>query len=179
MKPSDTLPRFDKYLKQRGLTLEAIATGGAVLALLGIIQRGTRDFDLIEPELPPEIREAAATFAESLRQRGDILRDDWLNNGLASLGPLLPEEWRNRLQPIFQGEALRLWALGRPELLLSKLFALCDRALDLGDCLALRPSVEELSRAEAWIAAQDPHPDWPAHVRATLQDLARRLGDGV
>jgi hypothetical protein len=33
--------------------------------------------------------------------------------------------------------------------------------------------------AEAWIAPQDLNPDWPRHVRATLQDLARRLGHGV
>ena len=76
-------------------------------------------------------------------------------------------------------EAIQLWTLGRPELLLSKLFALCDRGLDLGDCLALAPSAEELARSKAWIAAQDLHPDWPTHVRATLEDLARRLGHGL
>ena len=49
----------------------------------------------------------------------------------------------------------------------------------LFDCLALRPDPEELAWAEAWIAPQDLNPDWPRHVRATLQDLARRLGHGV
>jgi hypothetical protein len=45
--------------------------------------------------------------------------------------------------------------------------------------LALRPDPGELAWAEAWIAPQDLNPDWPRHVRATLQDLARRLGHGV
>ncbi|WP_257313875.1 DUF6036 family nucleotidyltransferase [Geothrix fuzhouensis] len=179
MKPTETIPLFDAFLANRGLKLEAIATGGAALALLRIINRETRDCDLIEPELSAEVLAAAAAFAEALRESGEILRDDWLNNGPASLGELLPEGWRGRLQPIYQGRALRLWTLGRPELLLSKLFALCDRGLDLGDCLALCPSPEELVQAETWIADQDLHPDWPAHVRATLQDLAGRLGHGL
>lgn len=179
MKPTDTLPQFDQFLKTRGLRLEAIATGGSALALMGVIQRETRDCDLIEPELSREIQAASTAFAEALRDCGEILRDDWLNNGPASLGPLLPAGWRHRIQPIFEGEALRLWALGRPELILSKLFALCDRGLDLGDCLALRPSMEELAEAVPWLAAQDQHPDWPAHVKATMSDLARRLGHGL
>jgi hypothetical protein len=179
MKPSEIIPRFDAYLEERGLALEAIATGGSALALLGIIQRETRDCDLIEPELSSAIREASRAFAAELREQGGILRDDWLNNGPASLGPLLPEGWKTRLQIIHQGKALQLWSLGRPELLLAKLRALCDRGLDLGDCLALAPSAAELRQAAAWIATQDLNPEWPAHVEATLSDLARRLGHGL
>lgn len=179
MKPTELIPRFDAFLAERGLALEAIATGGAALALLGIIHRETRDCDLIEPELSPALLDASGAFAAGLRAEGEILRDDWLNNGPASLAPLLPEGWRDRLQLLYQGDALRLWCLGRSELLLSKLFALCDRGLDLGDCIALAPDVDELSRSEAWIAAQDQHPGWPAHVRTTFEDLARRLGHGL
>ncbi len=179
MQPTETLPRFDALLAARGLRLEAVVTGGAALALLGIISRGTRDVDLIEPELSRSVLEASKTFAEELRSAGDTLRDDWLNNGPASLAPLLPEGWRGRLQLVFEGQAVRLWALGRPELLLTKLFALCDRGLDLGDCLALGPNPDELARAEVWVATQDLHPEWPTHVQVTFQDLARRLGHGL
>lgn len=179
MNPREIIPQFDRFLAERGLTLEAIATGGAALALLGIITRETRDCDLLEPKLSAGVLEASHAFASGLRAQGEVLRDDWLNNGPASLAPLLPEDWRNRLQLIHQGEAIRLWTLGRPELLLSKLFALCDRGLDLSDCLALKPDTEELVQAKAWITVQDLNPDWPTHVHATLQDLARRLGHGV
>jgi hypothetical protein len=179
MNPNEIIPRFDAYLAGRGLTLEAVATGGAALSLLGIINRETRDCDLIEPELTDELLEAAMAFAGRLRDRGEILRDDWLNNGPASLGPLLPPGWKDRLQLIHQGKAIRLWSLGRPELLLAKLWALCDRGLDLSDCLALGPSVEELAQAQAWIVVQDQNPEWPDHVRTTLRDLARRLGHGL
>lgn len=179
MKPAKIIPQFDTFLAERGLTLEAIATGGAALALLGIISRETRDCDLIEPELTAVLVDASIAFALEVREQGEILRDDWLNNGPATLAPLLPVGWRSRLQVVHQGKSIRLWCLGRPELLLSKLFALCDRGLDLGDCLALRPSEAELAVAEPWVAAQDQHPDWPTHVHTTLEDLARRLGHGL
>lgn len=179
MIPAQILPMFDAFLSERGLRLEAVATGGAALALLGIVQRETRDFDVIEPDLPEAVQEAAQAFAAMVREQGIVLRDDWLNNGPSSLAPLLPEGWRYRLQPIFVGKALNLWSLGRPEFLLVKLWALCDRAMDLQDCVALAPTPEELRAAAAWISTQDLHPDWPAHVHSTLEDLARRLGHGL
>ncbi|MCG5055450.1 MAG: hypothetical protein KA712_20990 [Myxococcales bacterium] len=50
--------------------------------------------------------------------------DDWLNNGPMQLSDVLPTGWRERVQPIFQGQVLALSTLGRPDLLKSKLFAL-------------------------------------------------------
>jgi hypothetical protein len=92
---------------------------------------------------------------------------------------VLPEGWPERLVEVFRGEALLLRTLGRGDLLKTKLFALCDRSLDLGDCLALRPSADELREARPWLEQQDGHPDWPAHVADTLEDLGRRLGHVV
>jgi hypothetical protein len=62
---------------------------------------------------------------------------------------------------------------------MSKVFALCDRGIDLNDCVALAPSTEELAAIEPWLSDQDANPDWPAHVRATLADLGRRVNHGV
>ncbi len=73
---------------------------------------------------------------------------------------------------------LVLRSLHRADLLKSKLFALCDRGLDLPDCLALAPTPAEPAEAVAWLEPQDLNPHWPAHVRSTLGDLARRLGHG-
>lgn len=79
---------------------------------------------------------------------------------------------------MFEGEAITLRCLGRPDLLKSKLFALCDRAIDLADCLALKPTAEELADALPWALGQDTNPGWPDHVRETFEDLGRRLGHG-
>lgn len=179
MKPSETIARFDAFLASEGLTLEAVVVGGTALALTGVISRETRDCDVLEPSLPEEVLSAARRFAALIRSEGGVLRDDWLNNGPASLASILPPEWRSRLQPAFKGKVIVLHTLAREDLLKTKLFALCDRGLDLQDCLALGPTADELAGALPWLEQQDLNPDWPAHVRATVADLGRRRGHGL
>lgn len=96
-----------------------------------------------------------------------------------SWGDVLPAGWRSRTVVVFSGRAITLRTLSRLDLLHTKLFALCDRGLDLGDCLALRPTQDELDQVAPWLEARDEHPGWPTHVRTTLADLARRLGHAV
>ncbi len=176
MKPLETLAAFDHYLAARALRLEGVVIGGTALNLLGIVSRTTRDCDLLLPPLSAAVVEAARAFAAERRGQDEALADDWLNNGPAALVGQLPKGWESRLQLVFSGQALELQCLGRQELLFSKLFALCDRSIDLGDCLALAPSAEELRTQLPLLEPQDENPEWPAHVRATLADLARRLG---
>ena len=80
---------------------------------------------------------------------------------------------------MFRGNAIELHTLGRSDLLKAKVFALCNRGFDLPDCLALRPTMKELAELLPWLEVRDLHPGWPAHVRATVADLGRRLGHGV
>jgi hypothetical protein len=176
MRPRETLTAFDRYLAGRRLRLEAVVIGGAALNLLGLVSRPTKDCDILHPALPHEIQEAARAFATQMRSRGDALGDDWLNNGPASLAQHLPPGWQGRLQTVFSGQALLLRCLGRDDLIRSKLFAMCDRGIDLGDCVALAPTADELATILPWLEQQDANPDWPVHARATVADLARRLG---
>jgi hypothetical protein len=174
-----TIAEFDKFLKTRNLSFEAVIIGGAALALLGIISRQTRDCDILDPLLPAEIENAAKEFALSVRQSGEILSDNWLNHEPSSLSKLLPNGWQKNLQIVFNGEALILHTLGRSDLLRTKLFALCDRGTDLADCIALKPSLNEIEEVISWIEAQDTNPDWPRHVISVLTDLGSRLGYGI
>lgn len=178
MDPRTTLAAFDRYLADRGLALDAVVVGGAALNLLGVITRQTRDCDILHPLLPEAVVAAARAFAAEVTTAGGKLKEDWLNNGPSSLAPLLPAGWALRLQDAFRGQVLILRSLHRSDLVKSKLFALCDRGLDLQDCLALAPTPAELAEATVWLDPQDLNPGWPAHVRATLADLARRLGHG-
>jgi hypothetical protein len=179
MLPRPTIEAFDRHLVALGLSLEAVVVGGSALALLGVTTRQTRDFDILAPKLPPRIADAARDFAREQRRLGLELIDEWLNNGPMQLGDVLPEGWKQRLQPAFEGRALILKSLGRADLLKTKLFALCDRGTDLPDCVALAPTAEEVAEALPWLSEQDGNPDWPAHVRATIVELQRRLGHGV
>ena len=179
MKPKETIERFDGFLAARGLELDAVVVGGVALALLGVTSRQTRDCDVLDPEIPPDIADAAREFAIAVRAAGEALDDGWLNNGPSSLAGLLPEGWRSRTERVFSGKALLLRSLGRTDLLMTKLFALCDRGIDLQDCVALNPTAEEMTEVLDWLIRQDLHPGWPAHVRSTLADLARRLGHAL
>lgn len=80
---------------------------------------------------------------------------------------------------LFRGKALTLRALGRTDLLKTKLFAFCDRRTDLDDCIALAPTAAELDEALPWVEYQDANELWPAHVRDMFVELSRRLGHGV
>ncbi|MEN9580940.1 MAG: hypothetical protein RJA70_3949 [Pseudomonadota bacterium] len=179
MLPRPTIQAFDRHVLGLGLRFEGVVIGGSALGLMGVIQRPTRDFDILVPELPPAIISAARDFAKAQRQAGVDLQDDWLNNGPIQLGEILPAGWRARVQRIFDGQAVVLSTLGRADLLKSKLFALCDRGTDLPDCIALAPTAEELAECMPWLELQDGNKLWPAHARATVADLARRLGHGV
>ncbi len=178
MNPLNIIQQFDAFLASRNHKFQAIIIGGTALNLLGVIERQTKDCDVLEPAIPPSVTQLAAEFAALLRNKGEQLGDDWFNNGPRSLIDVLPSGWMARTQTIFSGHALKLEALGREDLLKSKVFALCDRAIDLVDCVALAPTAEELQTLLPWLEQQDGNPDWPQHVRAILKDLARRLGNG-
>lgn len=179
MTPRLTIEAFDRHLAGLDLRFEAVVIGGSALVLMGVISRLTRDVDILSPALPEAIVTAARDFARAQRQGGDDLADDWLNNGPMQLGDVLPLGWRERLAPLFEGEALRFKTLGRADLLKSKLFALCDRGTDLEDCIALAPTALELAESVAWLVRQDGNERWPAHVGETLRTLGKRLGHGV
>ena len=172
MKPTEIIPAFDKYLSARNLQFEAIAIGGTALSLLGVISRETRDCDILSPDIPEEILEASRSFAKSIKGV-DV---QWLNNGPSSLLKVLPKDWNARVQPLFEGKNLTLFTLGRPDLLKTKFFALCDRDIDLDDCILLAPSKEELRVSIEWVKEQDANPNWPERVDIVLNDLAKRLG---
>ena len=179
MDPRTTLEAFDRFLAERQLALDAVVIGGTALNLLGVIDRATRDCDILHPSLPAEVVAASVAFAALVRRAGGILAEDWLNNGPSSLTRHLKEGWELRIQAAFAGSAITLRSLGRLDFLCAKLWALCDRGIDLGDCIALAPTEAELAEVLPWLEYQDANPDWPEHVRATLSDVGRRLGHGV
>jgi hypothetical protein len=179
MDPSTTIQAFDAFLTRRDLALDAVIVGGTALGLLGIVSRPTRDCDVLHPLIPVAVRQAAQDFARECRRAGEVLADDWLNDGPASLVRDLPVGWEDRLQIAYRGEAVTLRTLGRLDLLRTKVFALCDRAIDLPDCLALCPTEAELEELLPWLEKRDANPDWPAHARETLADLNRRLRHGL
>lgn len=179
MRPRPTIEAFDRHLASLDLRFEGVVIGGSALVLMGVVQRNTRDVDVLVPALPAAIAAAARDFAKQQRHAGGDLVDDWFNNGPIQLGDVLPAGWREHVERIFEGQSLILSTLGRADLIKSKLFALCDRGTDLPDCIALAPTAEELAECLPWLELRDGNELWPAHVRNTVAELGRRLGHGV
>jgi len=92
MLPRSTIEAFDRYLADRGLRLDAVVIGGSALALLEVIARETRDFDILAPALDRSVADAARDFAAAQRSLGVPLMDDWLNNGPMQLADVLPHD---------------------------------------------------------------------------------------
>lgn len=157
--------------KVPGRTWGLVICGGAAMIALGLRATNTRDIDVLEPELDESLKQAA----DEVRLRHG-LRTDWINNGPSSLIPHLPSDWKNRLQPVFQSSSLLVYAIGRPELLVSKLWAEADRQEDIDDLVSLSPTVEELTDAARLVATYDANPDWPKHVERTVAKVLRALG---
>jgi len=176
MYPVDIITKFDAFLEKKGITFDAIIIGGAALSFMNVITRETQDVDVLDPEITEEIKEAAKSFAKNFSISETSLKETWLNNGPSSLVKELPAGGRKRRKKVFSDKAITLHTLSRMDLLGTKLFALCDRGLDLNDCLSLAPTRGELLATLEWVKYQDANPDWPAHVTKTLEKLAKRLG---
>lgn len=174
----EVLEAFDGFLSDRSLVFEGVVIGGAALILMELVRRATDDVDCLHPQIPAAIQVAALDFAGSAAASDFSLRKNWFNNGPASLTRDLPPGWLERTCPLFTGRALRLTTLGRLDLLRSKLFAFCDRQEDLDDCIALRPTSEELAEIEPWLLERDASPLWPEHVRRSLAALQQELQRG-
>jgi hypothetical protein len=166
----DVLPEFDEFLAERGLNFSGTIIGGAALQLLSIIERLTKDCDVLEPTISEEVRRAAEEFGTT-----HGLYPKWLNNGPETLQRDLPAGWEERRQVAYRGKSLHLHTLGREDLLRSKLFAYLDRGIDLGDLKKLKPTDTELEALTPWLQERDGNPDWPQHVTDSLEKLRREL----
>ena len=171
----DILKAFDQYLGEERLSFECVVIGGAALIHLGIITRRTDDVDLLDPDIPEDIKLASISFATKNPQF-ELVPDHWFNSGPKDLKRDLPKGWRQRLVNMMEGENLFLLTLGRDDLLKTKLFACADRDEDFDDCVALKPTEEELLNSINWVKVRDTNPLWPDHVEDVFQRIKKGLG---
>ena len=176
MKPIEVIKKFDKYLYNNNMSFEAVVIGGAALSILGIISRQTQDVDVLDPEIPSEIIEAAKLFANIEGIVQTSLKENWLNHGPESLRNYLRPNWRLRLRPLYDGKAITFTTLGRVDLIGTKILAYCDRGTDLKDCLDLKPTREEILEILPWVEQYDLNPEWPKYVKGQVGELVKRLG---
>ncbi len=173
-------------LASRALRFEIVVIGGGALALIGSLQRTTKDLDVVATleantlspvrEIPPALAEAARDVARVLD-----LGADWLNAGPASLMDLgLPPGFTDRLVAHRFGP-LVVHVAARIDQIAFKLYAAVDqgpRSKHFADLQALTPTASELRGAAAWTRTHDSSAPFASELDAALRELGVKAGDG-
>jgi len=168
-------------LARRGLAYEVVLVGGGSLLLRGIIERPTRDADLLGMRLESGDIVRVDGLPEPLAR---AVRDVGLANGLAAdslnLGPSslldlgLPPGFTDRLSRIAFGP-LVVWIAGAYDLTCFKLYAAADhwpsRDRHLDDLRALGPTREQLLEAARWARTHDASPGFLSLLAAVLREI--------
>jgi hypothetical protein len=177
---SRALRLLGDVLQERGLSYELVAAGGSALLLLGLLERPTRDLDVVAlvegrryvgaNPLPPDLLNAVRDVGETLG-----VGDDWLNPGPTSLLELgLPEGFEGRVETRRFGQ-LTLHLASRSDQICFKVYAATDQGPNskhFDDLRALAPSSSELIQAARWARTHDPSDGF----RGELIGLLRVMG---
>jgi len=173
---SRALDALGQVLAHRGQSYEVVAIGGGSLLLLGLIQRPTKDIDLValvgeggylcaEP-LPAELKLAVGEVGRALG-----LADDWMNPGPTDLLRFgLPEGFQQRTVSRTYG-SLTIHIASRFDQICFKLYASVDQgpqSKHFADLQRLRPTARELQRAHAWCLTHDPSPPFADQLRQAI-----------
>ena len=191
----DALRAVGEILEANGEEFAIAIVGGAALNLLGVVDRATRDVDVLAmgdpPGVPaPPLREPNRELPGALSRAASLvagdfgLESDWMNTGPALQWKQgLPEGLQDRVE-WHRYAALRVGIVDRRDLIHLKLYAAADAtgpsSVHYQDLVALNPTLEELQAAENWTRTQDPSPSFQTvmdqvvdHVKA---DTSSRRG---
>lgn len=177
------LQTLGEILAARGEHHDLAVVGGGALLVLGLIERPTRDLDVvarIDSDLwsrakpfPPTLDEAVRDVASALD-----LPDDWLNPGPTDLLDLgLPGGFAERVDVRRYG-TLTIRYASREDQIAFKLYAAVDQGPDskhFADLQKLTPTQGELLQAARWTRTHDPSDGF----RSMLHQALRAMGVGA
>jgi len=168
-----------EQLAAQGVHLDLVVIGGSGLLALGLIDRPTRDVDvvafledrdLLAPRPLPEVLVAARDRVA----RDFGLTENWLNAEPADLLDFgLPTGFIERLQRRDYGDALTVHFASRFDQIHFKLYAMVDQGAGKheADLRALEPTAEELIAAARWAQTHDPSEGFRTELGAALAYL--------
>lgn len=173
------LSALGEQLAAVGQRYELVVIGGSGLLALGIIERSTRDVDLLALRSDGELASAEPMPTELEAARNRVARDfslpvDWLNPGPTDLLDLgLPKGFIDRLERRDYGQALAVHFASRYDQIHFKLYALVDQGPGKheDDLRALSPTEEELLAAARWSRSHDPSEGYAQMLRDVLTHL--------
>jgi len=158
---------------------ELVVIGGSALLALGIIERSTRDVDILALRSEGRLDSATPLPEDLTKARNLVARDftlptEWLNPGPTDLLKHgLPEGFSERLERHDYGKALTVYFASRYDQIHFKLYALVDQGPGKHeeDLRALSPTDEELLAAATWSRSHDPSEGYAQVLRRVLQHL--------
>lgn len=159
------------YLRKKNEKRSFTICGGASLYLQGIVNRTTRDIDIVGAEIDDILKEAALLVANDMG-----LKPKWLNSEPKSLALDMKSGWENRIFSIYEESNLKVYSISRSDMIFAKFYAYCDRQKDIEDLVSLKVTIEELNEAAEFTKPKDGHPLWSKHVDEQAKKLKKRLG---
>jgi hypothetical protein len=168
-----------QLLEDRGCAYEIVAIGGGSLLLLGLVERTTKDLDLValieegrfisaEP-LPQALLQAAEEVGKALE-----LGRDWLNSGPKGLLDAgLPAGFMERMHVRYY-KGLTIHLADRFDQICFKLYASVDQgpqSKHFADLMHLKPSIDELRQARSWCTTQDLSEVFAGNLNAALEHI--------
>jgi len=168
-----------EQLAAAGERYELVVIGGSGLLALGIIERSTRDVDLLALRSGDKLDSAEPLPKKLATARERVARDfslpsDWLNPGPTDLLTLgLPDGFINRLERRNYGDSLSVYLASRYDQIHFKLYALVDQGPGKheDDLRALSPTEGELLAAAHWSRSHDPSEGYAQMLRDVLTHL--------
>jgi len=168
-----------------GEPVELLVCGGSALIFLGLVQRATKDVDILACVKRSEAGDTSFIKAEPLKPefimasekvaRDFNLPENWINTWPTSAVDLgLPDGLMERVTTREFGRILTIHFLGRYDQIHFKLYAAVDQGagIHFDDLLSLNPTADELEQAARWSKTHDVSEGY----RRTLQDLLSHMG---
>lgn len=176
---AELLRALDGRLALARTRFELVVIGGAGLTIIGLVDRPTRDVDVVALLDGGELR-LAKPLPDVLVEARDAVAADlgvdegWLNSGPGDLLRWgLPEGFVDRLTRHEIGSALVLHLASRFDQIHFKLYAFADVGFGRHeeDLRALEPTADELRAAARWVVTQDPSEGFREMLLAALRYL--------
>jgi hypothetical protein len=170
------LEALGEQLAARGERFELVVIGGSALLALGLVERTTKDIDIVALRSGDRL-EGAEPLPDGLRAARDLVARDFslaterLNPGPTELLEFgLPAGFVDRLERRDYGEGLVVFLTSRFDQIHFKLYAAIDQGPGKheSDLRALGPTEAELIAAAKWSRTQDPSEGYAQVLRSAL-----------
>jgi len=179
MDESEAMQAFAAVDRHLGATriavVDVLLIGSSAGLLTGQLPRHRTTTDCDVMDIRPATAEGLLLNAAEAVARERGLSRSWLNTDAQMLRHALPEGWRTRTVTVFLGQAIRVMAIGRVDLICMKVYA--GRAQDMDDLRCMKPSEDELGLVDAYLGTLEVHGEPQSHLedaRLVLDSLRSR-----